>query len=314
MRQLILLVAAAIALSGCGTDQASPAAGTPTTTTLPPVDGSFWSMVPQTDEQRAEVSARARLIDVCALVPRSELAALGEVKTVDNDQTDSCRVELTSPGATEDKVSWSSLVVFGDIPQPGATVKQLGEVTLSVLPSDLDLSNGKTCNATAKFRSGAAIYFQTTTPTTTDGCARLESLVDGAVRRWLTSPPQGTSPDTKRTALHGADPCAVRAHLDGTGPFGVPTLNSCGFTYRGEDVVVSYEIRGRGVLSRNEQTVDGRVVHILDASATVVVGPELGPATSSLLGSPVPVVNVAAESEDVAKDVLRQIFTMFPAS
>ncbi|MGY0500938.1 peptidase [Nocardia sp. FBN12] len=280
-----------------------------------PVDASFWSTVPQTDEQRAQVSAHARLIDVCALVPRTELSTFGEVRKVDNDETDSCRVELGPKGSVE-KLSWASMVVFGDVPQPGATVRQLGDVALSVLPDDPGTSAPeKTCNATAKFRSGAAIYFKATTSPTTDACARLEALVPGAVQRWLAAPPQGTSPDTRRSVLNGADPCAVRSLLDGTGPFGVPTLNSCGFTYRGVDVVVSFENREKLILSKNtEQMPDGRTANVLDGTSyTVVVGPEFAGETG-YLGPSAPAVNVFADTPDVAKDVMRQVLTLFPAT
>lgn len=229
-RQLVL-AAAAVVMAGCGTAESSRAAEPPA---LPPVSTDWWHTVPQTDEQKAEVAARSRQIDVCALVPRSELAALGRVRTVDNDQTDSCRVAFASNGAV-DKLSW-------------------------------------------------------------------------------TSPPQGTSPDTRRTALHGADPCAVRARLDGTGDFGVPTITGCGFTYRGADVVISYKLLERAFLSKTEQNIDGRTVYARDTSLVAVVGPELPPGPTGFGGNVVPVVDVFADTEDVAKDVMRQLLPLFPAA
>lgn len=308
-RQLVL-AAAAVVLAGCGTAESSRAAEPPT---LPSVPADWWHTAPRTDEQKAEVAARARQIDVCALVPRSELAAFGEVRTVDNDQTDSCRVAFTSNGAV-DKLSWASMVLFGDVPRfPGYTETQLGDVSLSILPGDeAEGATQKTCNATARFRSGAALYFQITTPSAIDGCARLTALAGATVQRWLTAPPQGTSPDTRRTALHGADPCAVRGRLGGTGDVGVPTITGCGFTYRGVDVVISYKLLERGFLSKTEQEIDGRTVHMGDTSLVAVVGPELPPGPTGLGGNVVPVVDVFADAEDVAKDVMRQLLPLFP--
>ncbi|MFI6221094.1 peptidase [Nocardia salmonicida] len=320
MRLRGLVVAAAAVMLGLTACQGDPPESTRVaepapTTTLPPVDASYWSTVPQTDEQRAEVSARARLIDVCALVPRAELVTLGEVRNVDNDETDSCRVEL-GPSDSVEKLSWASMVAFGDAAPPGASVQQLGDVALSVLLEDPGTSTTeRTCNATAKFRSGAAIYFKATTSPTTDACARLETMAPGAVRRWLTAPPHGTSPDTRRSVLNGADPCAVRARLDGTGPFGVPVLTSCGFTYRGDDVVVSFENRERPTLSKTTaQMPDGRTAHVVDGTSyTVVVGPEFAGETS-YFGASAPAVNVFADTPEVAEDVMRHVLTLFPAT
>ncbi|MFE3541569.1 peptidase [Nocardia sp. NPDC059177] len=283
---------------------------------MPPIEGTYWRTAPQTDAQRAEVATRSRLIDVCALVPRAELASIGTVRTVDNDQTDSCRVEFASPDGTTDKLSWASMVVFTDAPQQaGTTVTQLGAADLSVLPGDLDRSGTQqTCHATAKFPAGAAIYFQTTTPDGLDACARLEALAGNAMRQWMSTPPQGTSPDTKHTVLHGADPCAVRDRLDGATPLGAPTLKACGFNYRGVDVIVSYEHRERTLLSKNEQTVDGRTVYTVDRSLTAVVGPDQPPGTTGFGGAIVPVVNVYADNTDVAAEVMRHVLPLFPAA
>ncbi|MFB7875609.1 hypothetical protein ACFC06_10165 [Nocardia sp. NPDC056064] len=238
------------------------------------------------------------------------------MRTVDNDQTDSCRVEFATPDGGTDELSWASMVVFADAPpRAGTTVIELGAADLSVLPEDADHSGTpRTCHATAKFPAGAAIYLQTTTPDGTDACARLEVLAGNAMRRWMSMPPQGTSPDTKRTVLHGADPCAVRARLDGAIPLGTPTIKSCGFGYRGVDVVVSYEHRERTLLSKDEQTVDGRTVHILDTSLTAVVGPDQPPGSSGFGGPVVPVVNVFADNADVATEVMRHVLPLFPAA
>ncbi|WP_194823990.1 hypothetical protein [Nocardia sp. XZ_19_231] len=246
LRQLVVVTAAVmLGLTACQADppQTKRVVEPAPTTTLPPVDASYWSTVPQTDEQRAAVSARARLIDVCALVPRAELVVLGEVRNVDNDETDSCRVELGPKGSVE-KLSWASMVVFGDAPQPGATVQQLGDVALSVLPDD-----------------------------------------------------QGTGTTEKSCT------------------FGVPVLTSCGFTYRGDDVVVSFENRESPTLSKTtEQMPDGRTAHVVDGTSyTVVVGPEFAVETG-YFGLSAPAVNVFADTPDVAEDVMRHVLTLFPAT
>ncbi|MFI7525910.1 hypothetical protein [Nocardia salmonicida] len=134
LRGLVVAAAVMLGLTACQGDppETTRVAEPAPTTTLPPVDASYWSTVPQTDEQRAEVSARARLIDVCALVPRAELVTLGEVRNVDNDETDSCRVEL-GPSDSVEKLSWASMVVFGDAAPPGASGQQLGGRTAHIV-------------------------------------------------------------------------------------------------------------------------------------------------------------------------------------
>ncbi|MFC4375025.1 peptidase [Nocardia halotolerans] len=313
MRYLLLLAAAALTLSGCGTDATGQARQPVSSTTPPPVDPSYWSTAPQTDAQRAEVATRARLIDVCALVPRTELAELGAVREVVNDQTDSCRVELGGEGSDTYELNWASMIMFDDVPRPGASVVPLGAASLSLMPEHTPTATERSCSAIARFPAGAALYLDATTFPSTDPCARLETVAAGAVERWLTAPPQGSSPDTQLTVLHGADPCAVRALLEGTGPFGSPTLKNCGFTYRGVDVVVSYENRGP-LGDATVQMPDGRTAHSIDdTSYTVVVGPAL-PGEPSYFGPSAPVVDVFADSPEVATEVLRQVLTLFPVA
>ncbi|WP_280347718.1 hypothetical protein [Nocardia neocaledoniensis] len=50
------------------------------------------------------------------------------------------------------------------------------------------------------------------------------------------------------------------------------------------------------------------------AGFVAVVGPELAPGPAGLGGNVVPVVDVFADTEDVAKDVMRQLLPLFPAA
>ncbi len=68
----------------------------------------------------------------------------------------------------------------------------------------------------------------------------------------------------------------------------------------------------RAFLGEPAQEIDGRAVYVRDTSVMAVAGPELPPGPAGFGGNVVPVVDVFADTEDVAKDVMRQLLPLFP--
>ncbi|MCP2287288.1 DUF3558 domain-containing protein [Nocardia amikacinitolerans] len=305
MHRILALTAAMLFAAGCGGDSSEEAASGP-----PAHPPEFWSQPAHTEQQKQEVARGARQIDVCALLPREVLADLGEVRKVTTDLY-SCTAEVERAGDAV-KAYWSP-TLLGEV--TGAT-KQIGDVTARVVP-DTEAGPARACGITSRFPAGAAIYFGVTA---NDPCALAEQLTPGMLDRWRAGPVQGTSPDTVRTVLLGADPCEVRTRLSGTIDVGEPRLTACRFRYRDEVVTVGYEYRIPDYLARlgTEVRVDGRPVRrsvsLYDNTIpifTAQVGPAL-PAGSTAHGPRVPVIEVTSASDGVAAEVAAQVLALFP--
>ncbi|MFE3541571.1 peptidase [Nocardia sp. NPDC059177] len=322
-RKIMLAATALLVCAACGDDAGDP----PDYGTLPPPPApvipaqppEFWSHVPQDQAQRDEVAQATRQVDVCAILPRSELGKLGKVQSV-TVGLDSCRAVLGSdePGDGTTLTWHATLLPSLGTGGKGVT-KQIGDVAVRLVP-DRDTGEPRSCGATARFPAGAVFYLGLSTPPGTDPCAVADGLLPGMIDRWRQSPPQGTSPDTVPTVLLGADPCTVRGKLDGTVPGDEQRLTQCLFSYRGEKITVSYDYRVPEYLAANstEEQIDGRTVHrsvsVYDSSIpifTAAVGPEL-PAESTAFGRRIPVVEVVARTDDVARDVMARALTLFP--
>ncbi|TQM31207.1 peptidase [Nocardia bhagyanarayanae] len=305
-RILVLTAAALLVAAGCGGESSEEAA------TVPPAHPpEFWSQPPHTEEQRQEVAAGARQIDVCALLPRDVLADLGKVRKVTTDLY-SCTAEVERDGADVVIAYWSP-TLLDEV--TGAT-KQIGDVSARVVP-DRETGPAKACGITSRFPAGAALYFGVTA---NDPCALAEQLTPGMLDRWRAGPVQGTSPDTVRTVLLGADPCAVRTRLSGTTDIGEPRLTACRFRYRDENVTVGYEYRIPDYLATQgtEVRIDGhpvrRSVSVYDNTIPILtaqVGPALPPGRTAH-GPRVPVVEVTSASDGVAGEVMAQVLALFP--
>ncbi|WP_431953127.1 peptidase [Nocardia lijiangensis] len=305
-RTLVLTAATLLAVAGCGgsSDEAP--------TARPAHPPEFWSQPAHTEQQRQEVAQGARQIDVCALIPRDVLSDLGQVREVTTDLY-SCTAEVDRNGEADVvKAYWSPTLLAEQI-EP---TEQIGDVSVRVVP-DRETGPAQACGTTTRFPAGAALYFGVTA---SDPCALAERLIPGMVDRWRAGPVQGTSPDTVRTVLLGADPCAVRTRLSDTTDSGEPRLTACRFRYRDEVVTVGYEYRIPGYLAQQgtEVRIDGRPVRrsvsLYDNTIpifTAQVGPEL-PAGSTAHGPRVPVIEVTAASDGVAGEVAAQVLALFP--
>ncbi|MFD6395309.1 peptidase [Nocardia sp. NPDC060249] len=322
-RRMALAAAALLVCAGCGSDDAGtpPDYGElppPPAPVIPAQPPEFWSKAPQDERQRDEVAQATRQVDVCAVLPRETLAKIGEVKSV-TIGLDSCRAILGGGAGTEDStLTWHATLLSSLGSSGRGVTTQVGDASVRTVP-DRDAGEPRACGATAWFPSGAAIYLGLSTPGK-NPCVVAGDVMPGMIDRWRQSPKQGTSPDTAPTVLLGADPCTVRAKLAGAVRDDEQRLTQCLFSYRGEKITVSYEYRVPAYLAANstEDHIDGRTVHrsvsVYDSSIpiyTAAVGPEL-PAESTAFGRRVPVVEVVAATDAVAKDVMAQALTLFP--
>ncbi|GGK44311.1 peptidase [Nocardia camponoti] len=312
---------------GCGDDESSKPPDyakelpPPPSPVIPKQPPQFWSTVPQNEEQRAEVRQATRQVDICAILPRDVLKPMGNIKSV-TVGLDSCRAVIgTDKPGDGTTLTWHATLLDSIGTGGKGTNHNVGDVPVRIVP-DRDSGTPRACGATAVFPNGAAFYLGLSTPPNTDPCKVANDLVPGMIDRWKQSPPQGTSPDTVPTVLLGADPCTVRTKLGPSTLSSGQRLTQCLFEYRGENVTVAYEYRVPEYLAANSTPVDinGREAHrsvsLYDSRIpifTAAVGPELPPNSTSF-GRRVPVVEVVAVTDDVAKDVLGQALTLFPAS
>ncbi|MDO3645782.1 peptidase [Nocardia mangyaensis] len=322
-RTLSLAALALLTAVSCGGDDSSapdradlPPPPSPVVPAQPP---EFWSTPATTEEQRAMVAQATRQVDVCALLPRDVLDELDHVHSV-TVGLDSCRAILdTDQPGQGTTLTWHSTLLDSLGSSGRGTTKQFGDASVRLVP-DRDAGEPRSCGATARFPSGAAFYLGLSTPPGQNPCEVADGLMPGMLDRWRESPPQGTSPDTVSTVLLGADPCEVRERLEGTAETGEQRLTTCLFTYRGERVTVSYEYRvpdylgARGTEERIDDHPVYRSVSIYDSRIpmfTTAVGPEL-PADSTQFGTRIPVVEVVSVTDDVGRDVMGQVLTLFP--
>lgn len=323
-RRMVLAASALLVCVACGGGDADdpPDYGTlapPPAPVIPAQPPEFWSLVPQDEAQRHEVAQATRQVDVCALLPRDVLDDLDHVHSI-TVGLDSCRAILdTDQPGQGTTLTWHSTLLDSLGSTGRGYTEQFGDASVRMVP-DRDGGDPRSCGATARFPSGAAFYLGLSTPPGQHPCELAHELMPGMLDRWRESPPQGTSPDTAPTVLLGADPCAVRAKLADTVETGEQRLTTCLFTYRGERVTVSYEYRVPQYLPERgvEELIDGhpvyRSVSLYDARIpifTAAVGPEL-PDDATQFGTRVPVAEVVSVTDDVGRDVMAQVLTLFP--
>lgn len=314
-RTFTLVAAVLLAAVGCGDETGT---GTPAAPVAPGPPPEFWSAPADNPQRQAAVAQATREIDVCALLPRDVLddLGLGDIQSV-TVGLDSCRAALGETTAGEaSTLTWHTTLLPTLTPSRGIS-KQLGDVSVLLVPGrDND---PRACGATARFPSGAAFYLGLSVPGR-DSCAIADSLLPGMVERWRQSPGQGTSPDTVTTVLLGADPCAVRAKLTGTADTDQVRLTQCLFGYRDETVTVVYEYRvpeqvaARGTEEEIADRAVFRSTSLYDNTIPIysaAVGPEL-PSGSTSFAPRVPVVAVTSATDDVARQVMAEVLTLFP--
>ncbi|MFJ2664033.1 hypothetical protein ACIO14_06755 [Nocardia fluminea] len=309
MRQLILLAAAAVlTMVACGSE--------PAPDSLP--EGGFWSTAAVSDQEKVAVLRKVRAIDVCALLPRVALGTLGTVRDVENVHPNQCRLSIAVPGhLTGIDATWSTGVMFEGEPSMDGPVDEESMGDVRVLyndePADSDDPQVRgACQAWARFVAGADLSFSVRAPQ--DACASARALVRIALTEWREEPAQGSSPDSDRAVITGADPCAVAPLLGVRVPVADQGITTCKVRVDGHDAIVTFDYNEeRSILDDTPAfTVGARQVYRFDtaqadmASLSAVVGPGLAPGpTDALLGRRVPTVSVTAHST-IAEKVMRE--------
>ncbi|MFC9963883.1 hypothetical protein ACFVH4_06500 [Nocardia ignorata] len=313
---MFLLTLAAMTSVACGPGPAPDAM---------PSDG-FWSRAAVSDEEKVTVLRKVRAIDVCALLPRASLESFGTVSTVEDVRPDQCRAAIAVDGhLTGIDATWSTGVMFSGEPAMDGPVREESMGDVRVLFDDepatsSDPQSRAACQAWALFVSGADLSLSVRAPG--DACATAADLLRIALVEFREEPPHGTSPDTDRTVVTGADPCAVAPLLGSLVPVRDQRLTTCKLTVDGHEAIVTYDYGSERSVTDDTPafTVGGRQVFRFEPgtatssiiSLTAIVGRALTPGpTDALLGPRVPKVSVTADSS-VAEKVMREALPLLP--
>ncbi len=300
-----LAIVAAVVIGGAGCQQQSASS---------PVD-EIWFTPAVSEAQVSEVFQRIRTVDPCALVPRS---ALEEQGTVDDVQVGGqtihgCRANLDAAGSPVE-ATWS--LAWAPASSSVRETRLVGEVKVEVLsPEDLgSTAEPKQCWVTAEFPSMAQIVLTVQAPTPADPCAIANALIDTAIEQLPDSPGYGTSPDSVRTVLTGADPCEALPKLAAT-PLPVhdyQTAQTCRFGTADAPTAIEYGYQAEDEIRRDQTiTVDNRTVYVARVGGgqfvgyTFAVGPELP-------GGALPVITVLGKNQPEVERARDQLMTMYP--
>ncbi|MFD3703943.1 hypothetical protein ACFWUP_12395 [Nocardia sp. NPDC058658] len=310
-------VTAAVVLAGC--QEQRPGA------TRPPIS---WATAPTSDDQYLATMAAARAIDPCALVPRSALDAIGTVLNVEADTPSSCAAELNSTEfGSKTSLSWSITVNRDPLDSfDGGVESRIGDAVVFAEQDEAGPESGvqvHSCMATARFPVTIGLFVQMTTPVADKPCALLDSILPGALDVLRSAPAIGTSPDTPKTVVAGANPCAVLTRLGTTTPPTRQFVHGCVFEYQGSNIDLQYSYTGERMVVQGEPilVVNGHPGYDLRSiTEGYWYGAVLGPAmpstgkANSFYGPRVPVVKLMGRDPAVLREVLTRTAELFPAT
>ncbi len=301
----VLLVAmTALAVGACQSDSDAAA-----------VD-PIWFDAATTDEQNWELMRRIRAVDPCALVPRSALEEHGTVREVRSGTAmiAGCRATLEGESAPLE-LTWTLARTPG-----GSAIdehRRVGDVTVEILGPDGKGSSNEVnaCWVTAQFPSMTQILLSVKGPPAVDTCAIGDALIDTPIARLPASPPYGTSPDSARSVLTGADPCEILPEIGAT-----PTLpvaeNQVVHLCRagsGQGLTIGYEYQvEKDVLQDEIITLGDRQVYVAhfgnneQIAYTFVVGPPVA-------GNAVPTVTVLGSDRSSVERARDALLEKYPA-
>lgn len=278
----------------------------------------IWSEVATTDEQNWELMRRIREVDPCALVPRSALEEHGTVREVRSGSAMIAACRATVEGASAPlELTWT----LARAPSGSAVDedRRVGDVAVEILdPESKDAAGNEvnTCWATAQFPSMTQVLLTVKAPPAVDACAIGDALIESPIAQLPTSPPYGTSPDTARSVLTGADPCEILPEIDVTPSLPVAEYQMVHLCHAGPGlaVMIGYEYQIEREISHDEIiTVDGRRVFVLrfDGSEqlgyTFVAGPPVA-------GDAVPVVTVIGSDHSAVDRARDALMKKYPAA
>ncbi|MET8874572.1 hypothetical protein [Nocardia sp. NPDC004604] len=263
--------------------------------------------------------------DVCALLPRAELAELGAVTAVGTDQLYGCDAKLGGDRKTSTHVHWvvravdrSGLDEGTSVTIDGMAVTLLGDKDVRS-PEEVASASVRTCSAYAQLPTGCSLLLSVTIPPGTEPCPAAQSLVTVALAEWKRHPRLGDSPDTMCTSVTGADPCAVLAKLPNAVRGDTAWVDRCWFQLDGDSLYVAYEhatdrefqnylpVKFAGHQAyRTSKDPGGRYM--------IRVGPTFDPVADDYQFANVPAVTISGGNDAKLEKVTAAVLALFPTA
>lgn len=300
-----LAIIAAVVVGGVGCQQQSASA---------PVD-EIWFTPAVSEAEVSEVFQRIRNVDPCALVPRSALEEHGTVDEVriGGQTINGCRARLDAGGSAVEAV-WS--LAWAPAGSAVDETRRVGEAKVEVLsPEDLgSTAEPKQCWLTAEFPSMTQIALTVEAPSPVDTCAVGNALIDTAIEQLPNSPGYGTSPDSVRTVLTGADPCEALPKLAAT-PLPVhdyQVAQICRFGTPDAPTAIEYGYQTVDEIQHDETiTIDKRTVYVGRVGGGQFIGYTFA-VGQELPGGALPVITVLGKNQPEVERARDQLMTMYP--
>lgn len=278
----------------------------------------IWFDAATTDEQNWELMRRIRQVDPCALVPRTALEEHGVVREVrvGSAMIAACRAVVTD-AATDLEISWTLARAPGG--SAAEEDRRVGEVVVEVLDPGTSDSAGDEVNAcwvTAQFPSMTQILLTVKAPPAVDTCGIGNTLIDTAIAQLPTSPPYGSSPDTARSVLTGADPCEILPEIGAEPSLPVvenQLVQSCRIG-EGLAATIGYEYQDAGEIFHDEITaIGGRQVFVIRFEESEQVGYSfvVGPPVAANM---VPVISVFGSDQSLVERTRDALLRKYPAA
>ncbi|MFC4126979.1 hypothetical protein [Nocardia rhizosphaerae] len=303
MQRLLLAVAVLVAVVACGPAE-SPA--------------PYWTVEATTDAEAFEMLRRAAAVEPCALLPRTELAELGEPGPDQVRRPDACEVAVAGrhgrSTVTVIVVAGTFDGAWGVVPDDATTTIVDGAAITTVEDRDMrrerSIPDGdRTCRVDVKYPAAAGYTVSVAMPAGSDPCPRAERLALAAMARWLEQPPHGTTPGLPRSILAGIDPCAVPAALGATIRADEQQLGACSFRLDGTHTAILFDHFPEASFADGPHDERGRYV-LPDGPALMKA--QLGPAfTTDEENRPIVPAAVVSGDTPVAHRVMNAVIDHF---
>ncbi|MGW1740131.1 hypothetical protein ACWCPQ_15115 [Nocardia sp. NPDC001965] len=250
------------------------------------------------------------------MIPRTALDEHGTVRDVHLGvpAPNSCSATLDTGGPAPAELHWT----LARVPASSAVdeTRRVGEVAVEVPAPMGETPPGSSgqCWVTAQFPSTVQVLLSLRADPATDTCALGNALIDVAIAQLPTGPAYGTSPDSVRTVLTGADPCEILPRI-GAAPL-LPAednqlVQNCKF---GADTMIEYTYQAVADIDHQEtRTFDGRQVFVTHL-------PEIGHTSYAFAAGPAvtgdifPVVTVLGRNQPEVESARDALLTRFPAA
>ncbi|MFI9402401.1 hypothetical protein [Nocardia sp. NPDC052316] len=272
----------------------------------------------------AEMLTRLRTTDICALLPRAELAKLGPVTAVGTAELYGCRAKFGSDPETGTEVDWLVRAVdetgmdqAATVAIDGMTVNLLGDNDVRS-PEEVARASTRTCTAYAQLPTGGSLSLTVTIPPGTERCPAAQSLVTVALAEWKRHPRVGDSPGTVRTTVTGKDPCEVLAKLPDAVRGDTEWVDRCWFRLDGDAIYVGYgHSTDREFMNYQRVEVAGQQAYWTSNQANgsyrIRVGQTFDPVADNSDYASVPAVTINGRDRAVLEKVTAAVLDVLPA-